>query len=175
MVRKALVAGSVLLLTVTVALWLRSYWVVDQVAYRGRSGAHVVLCFRGTVFYGKFGWPGARVYAAGVNFGFGPGKSKSSGLSSRLAFRLGQPQVDWCSSLPVPPGAVMFSFAPRWRVEYEFLAVLFGISPLWTLVRWVSVPLLRRHRGLCLACGYSLTGNESGVCPECGTAVENLT
>ena len=29
----------------------------------------------------------------------------------------------------------------------------------------------RRHRkGLCLKCGYDLTGNESGVCPECGDA-----
>ena len=29
----------------------------------------------------------------------------------------------------------------------------------------------RRRTGLCLACGYSLTGNFSGVCPECGTPV----
>jgi hypothetical protein len=29
----------------------------------------------------------------------------------------------------------------------------------------------RRHRpGLCRACGYDLTGNVSGVCPECGEA-----
>jgi len=27
----------------------------------------------------------------------------------------------------------------------------------------------RRCRGLCWECGYDLTGNESGVCPECGT------
>jgi hypothetical protein len=25
--------------------------------------------------------------------------------------------------------------------------------------------------GRCAACGYNLTGNASGVCPECGTAV----
>jgi hypothetical protein len=29
----------------------------------------------------------------------------------------------------------------------------------------------RGDRGECLACGYSLTGNASGVCPECGHAV----
>ena len=29
----------------------------------------------------------------------------------------------------------------------------------------------RELRGDCLACGYDLTGNTSGVCPECGTAV----
>ena len=26
---------------------------------------------------------------------------------------------------------------------------------------------------ICLACGYDLTGNESGVCPECGSAPES--
>lgn len=37
------------------------------------------------------------------------------------------------------------------------------------LRRWV-----RQHRALrnlCQHCGYSLTGNTSGTCPECGTAV----
>ncbi len=28
----------------------------------------------------------------------------------------------------------------------------------------------RRAKGRCLACGYSLTGNESGSCPECGVS-----
>ncbi len=28
----------------------------------------------------------------------------------------------------------------------------------------------RRREGRCLACGYDLTGNTSGVCPECGEA-----
>jgi hypothetical protein len=32
--------------------------------------------------------------------------------------------------------------------------------------------LTRRHKvGFCSRCGYDLTGNVSGVCPECGTAV----
>ena len=30
----------------------------------------------------------------------------------------------------------------------------------------------RREQGLCLACGYDLTGNLSGVCPECGEDIE---
>lgn len=29
----------------------------------------------------------------------------------------------------------------------------------------------RRRPGHCLKCDYDLTGNESGVCPECGTAI----
>ncbi|MFQ5493998.1 MAG: hypothetical protein ACE5EX_01325 [Phycisphaerae bacterium] len=30
----------------------------------------------------------------------------------------------------------------------------------------------RRERGLCVRCTYNLTGNTSGICPECGTAIE---
>lgn len=26
---------------------------------------------------------------------------------------------------------------------------------------------------MCIACGYDLTGNTSGICPECGTAIEH--
>jgi hypothetical protein len=29
----------------------------------------------------------------------------------------------------------------------------------------------RRAQGLCIHCGYDLTGNISGVCPECGESV----
>jgi len=30
-------------------------------------------------------------------------------------------------------------------------------------------------QGTCAACGYNLEGNESGVCPECGTHVTEST
>ena len=55
------------------------------------------------------------------------------------------------------------------------------ILPLWSLGLVATVPpallllvipikrLLRRPKGGCHACGYNLTGNTSGVCPECGT------
>ena len=41
--------------------------------------------------------------------------------------------------------------------------------------RRFQAKLLRRdrlRRGLCVNCGYDLTGNASGVCPECGTGKE---
>lgn len=34
----------------------------------------------------------------------------------------------------------------------------------WSRRRFLS----RLHRGVCVKCGYNLTGNRSGVCPECG-------
>ncbi len=55
--------------------------------------------------------------------------------------------------------------------------------PLWMptvvfvfLFPYVYLPLhrmrKRRRKGLCLKCGYDLTGNVSGVCPECGTEIK---
>jgi len=45
----------------------------------------------------------------------------------------------------------------------------FAAAPLLALARYI-----RRRRlpppGHCLSCGYNLTGNTSGRCPECGTA-----
>ena len=56
--------------------------------------------------------------------------------------------------------------APWWLVTpicaaYPVAAI--GRGPF--LRRW------RRKRGLCLNCGYDLTGNVSGRCPECGRGV----
>jgi hypothetical protein len=39
--------------------------------------------------------------------------------------------------------------------------------------RWRQ--MRRRKRGLCIACGYDLTGNTSGVCPGCGTEFDPST
>jgi len=51
-------------------------------------------------------------------------------------------------------------------VRYWLLAAVLGLWPLTTLVR---LRIRRRRRaGTCRGCGYNLTGNVSGVCPECG-------
>lgn len=51
------------------------------------------------------------------------------------------------------------------------------IIPLWLPLALLALPTAylfwrdRRHPpGHCQGCGYNLTGNESGVCPECGAA-----
>ena len=57
-------------------------------------------------------------------------------------------------------------------VPYWFLWALTGILPMAWLWRW------RRNRHLksdgmphCAKCDYNLTGNVSGICPECGTPI----
>jgi hypothetical protein len=57
----------------------------------------------------------------------------------------------------------------QWRLwlPHGWLAVALLAPPSWRVVA-----RQRRHRrlrrGLCFRCGYDLTGNVTGVCPECG-------
>jgi hypothetical protein len=60
---------------------------------------------------------------------------------------------------------------PLWMPSILF-AVYLGISALRALVK--RTPGWRRRHGLCVRCGYDLTGNTSGVCPECGVNIGEL-
>lgn len=48
--------------------------------------------------------------------------------------------------------------------------VLFATYPSWLMMRWVH-KRARPRPGECSKCLYDLTGNVSGICPECGTPV----
>jgi predicted RNA-binding Zn-ribbon protein involved in translation (DUF1610 family) len=43
-----------------------------------------------------------------------------------------------------------------------------GLMAMVAIVLWV-IPLRKVAAGHCVSCGYDLTGNQSGRCPECGT------
>jgi len=63
--------------------------------------------------------------------------------------------------------------------DYSAGRVLFGVvvpvflgMPIGILVYRVISSYHRRYpAGFCQICRYNLTGNESGVCPECGTPI----
>ncbi len=57
------------------------------------------------------------------------------------------------------------------------LSALFAIYPTIAFIHFIRGPLRRsrrRRKGLCVKCGYDLTGNVTGVCPECGLKVKQL-
>jgi hypothetical protein len=57
-------------------------------------------------------------------------------------------------------------------VPYWFLFAVTAPLPIIKAGRWgVGAWRRRSLRGFCPHCSYSLTGNTSGVCPECGTPV----
>ena len=56
-------------------------------------------------------------------------------------------------------------------VTYSIPAAAFAVLPAIALAMVPVRRIRRRRRGLCVQCGYDLTGNESGVCSECGENV----
>ena len=76
----------------------------------------------------------------------------------------------------VPEGVIFVE--PSFRVEHYVRIslwvplLLLSAMPSAALVLFVLAWAKRRHRraqGLCVSCTYDLTGNVSGVCPECGS------
>ena len=54
---------------------------------------------------------------------------------------------------------------PSW-----FPIVLFGFYPVLAFYRG-QLLRYRRRKGLCIKCGYNLTGNTTGICSECGEGI----
>ncbi len=97
--------------------------------------------------------------------------------------------IVYSKPLSPPPGVTPGIPTPKEARLWQFYAKTVGLgavdatgvgAPFWFpavfLALWPSVALARgpyrRHRrrkqNRCLHCGYLLTGNVSGVCPECG-------
>jgi hypothetical protein len=68
------------------------------------------------------------------------------------------------------PPTEYFAPYPRWEISlgWCFLATAIATAWLWYQARSRIVP------GHCACCGYDLTGNISGICPECGTPARVL-
>ena len=56
------------------------------------------------------------------------------------------------------------------EIPHWFLTLIFAILPAVWLFKWNKRRKLSPNG--CAGCGYDLTGNESGVCPECGKCVK---
>ncbi len=69
-------------------------------------------------------------------------------------------------------GWALTTICPRMFANAPLLtAILFAVSFISTavLVLWLTTPSSQHPNGRCIRCRYDLTGNLSGVCPECGT------
>jgi hypothetical protein len=67
------------------------------------------------------------------------------------------------------------------RVMYGLMEAHFGFHLLSGIIFgawmfganvWVTRELRKQAGGFCMKCGYNLTGNESGICSECGTPIK---
>jgi hypothetical protein len=189
----AAAAGSFVLALMTAGAWARSYYVTDaffwsgffdeadstfqrQVALqtgRGSVGVNPLVqsgprdVYRGEIeasYVRNFGGglssiPFHRTFPPrDVNFRFGPEKKKWGFVWSSF-------QYGWAGLRPHSYAYELI--VPYWSVE----TVLLIVPLLWSWRRLKRRMLIRP--GHC-RCGYDLTGNTSGVCPECGTNIAEV-
>ena len=70
----------------------------------------------------------------------------------------------------------LFVFGERSVVIALWLpaTITFILPAFWAVCYWVRYRRQsRRCRNLCATCSYNLTGNTSGICPECGTTAKS--
>lgn len=72
-----------------------------------------------------------------------------------------------------PDEPALMPIRPLWS-GFFFNTLIYSVAWFLTIVAAVQLRTfrvrLRRSCGACPVCGYSLTGNTSGICPECGTS-----
>ena len=59
-------------------------------------------------------------------------------------------------------------------IPFWMIVLVLVCYPALAFIRGPARRYVFRRKGLCLRCGYNLTGNVSGVCPECGAEVCEL-
>lgn len=105
---------------------------------------------------------------------------------------------EWSGGTVIRQSSTTMNWGSTWREHADALGLKIGsfriyepyvsrdvvlrgglTLPLWMpMVVFVSLTILASarlrhlHAVRCVRCGYDLTGNESGVCPECGTTIQ---
>jgi len=187
--RKLFTASSVvslLLCVATAGLWVRSYWRWDE-WYLSRewfeskrwTDRTLRLWSGGGGF--NLGWSSAYTVEANVEWGQFPdrvGKWHWEHRTSNDPLRPSlsdEVETEGHEQYGYGVGFARGFLHMSWRdgYQWEVTAPYYACAGLSAFLPALSLLQLKRPTGkdCCKECGYNLTGNASGVCPECGTAV----
>ena len=167
---KLLAALSLALFVATVVLWARSYWVSDRV---GRVHYTPGIASEDHHVYLQT-TPGTAVIVGGGD----PADNFSDvrwvwGRLEPSHYPLGRDGTPWLRAAGIgwEYERVVETGETTWgaQVRLAWPASLSGLAAA-SLIALRARRAARRAGGVCASCGYNLTGNVSGVCPECGQA-----
>lgn len=163
-------AFSLLLCAMVAMLWLTSYWIEIRIGWNGKNVNPSFRFSRGEILlrvdlifdpdqppvrpglYHEL-WQTTDLAAYGSSYGF------------RYLYFASMPRYPSPRNLEVSRRLLL----PCWFVFVGFLllpARVWLLRKAWQRQRWSE------FNG-CPQCGYNLTGNTSGVCPECGAAIKS--
>ena len=171
-------AVSLLLCIAAVALWVRSYFIYDIVHHgTGVKQQAGELIVKDWYFESASGSVDVRHYVTHARWG-----QIGNPTPAGWQWIKGNPRFVWrpqpkrlgfaYHAERSPPAGINYGDVRYLRCPLWAIFVPAGIGPLLCFVHnRRAAARLRRDRGLCDRCGYDLTGNVSGVCPECGMKI----
>ena len=173
MIRKISIWLCSFLLIVVIVLWITSWiWMIEIHVPRRTPGAYITITnLGGCISIMNHKWIPARVYSHYFNYmTVSEFNYKASWTDPPIIDLKERPYFEWKS----------FNFTTKrevWsghslRFPHWLPTIIFAIYPTIAFIRGPYSRYYRRRKGLCLNCGYNLTGNVSGVCPECGTPLD---
>src|ERR1043166_662440 len=139
-----------ILSTILLAAWLWSTIWTDGALVTLYVRGRAVVLFQGHLFWSLKPWP---TPLATISY-------RKTGI--------GNPAWPvFCSTLTLSRPPVLFSWPNLWLMPMSapFFVVAIPTSVLWYLER-----RRRIAPGHCPSCNYNLTGNTTGICPECDSA-----
>ena len=160
-------AVSQLLCLIALALWVRSHYAGESLGYESSARGIWVANMQGSVLFGWMrhldsdGKPVDRAENLGWHY-----DHKEPWMIERLP---GSDCLFWNYSY-----GFGVAWGERWQDDHWSVMAPHWLLALILLAPTVGLFVRRRRpprRGFCLRCFYNLTGNTSGICPECGTPI----
>lgn len=159
MIRKAVIVMLMLASFASGLAIILSYQVFSLGWHDGRRNVAYEVIFSGRGFVRLVQWSGARDY------------SFDDGVNAHV-YQIGDHALlftDWGANFSGRRVGGSFTDVHGWQLGGISGALI--LLPVYSLVRGPLRRYRRSRRGLCVTCGYDLTGNVSGVCPECATEI----